>query len=106
MAGASPLAPLVSPRWNTIAPLPGPPNQPQPLPLPPQAHAVRPPTTSGPPPQATFPMPSSPLAFGCMPSPRSPCPLLFSPSTTGPLGFQPFPLSPRLPVPSPRWKDL
>lgn len=53
-------------------------------------------------------LPSSPIAFGCFPSPRSPYPLLspnflFSPNS-GQLGFPP--LSPRLQVPSPRWRDL
>ncbi|KAI8016096.1 VQ motif-containing protein 9 [Camellia lanceoleosa] len=91
--GFSPLAPLVSPRWN---------NLPQP---PPQQQHVLPPPTSGSMAQSPFQMPFSPLPFGCFPSPRSPYPLI-SPSTTGQLGFQPFPLSPTLPVPSPRWKDL
>ncbi|KAF7114892.1 hypothetical protein RHSIM_RhsimUnG0071300 [Rhododendron simsii] len=60
-----------------------------------------------PPPQASvgqspFMFPSSPLPFGCFPSPKSSYPLLsasllFSPSTAASqLGFQP----------SPRWKDL
>ncbi|XP_073525454.1 uncharacterized protein [Phyllobates terribilis] len=57
------------------------------------------------------PPPSSPLPFGCFPSPKSPCPLLssnvlFSPTGMGQLGFSQLPLSPNVPpVPSPRWKN-
>ncbi|KAM7516850.1 hypothetical protein LguiA_006433 [Lonicera macranthoides] len=54
-----------------------------------------------------FPSVSSPVPFGCMQSPKSPYPLL-SPSLllspTNQFGFQNFPLSPTLPVPSPTWK--
>lgn len=54
-------------------------------------------------------MPGSPLAFGHIPSPRFQYPLLpptflFSPPSQ--LGFPQLPVSPRLPVPSPTWKDL
>ncbi|XP_021900786.1 VQ motif-containing protein 9 [Carica papaya] len=103
-SGFSPLAPLVSPRWNSSAP----PQQPQqhqntiaPQPMPPS-------TSSGMLPlQPQFQLPPSPLPFGCLNSPRSPYTLL-SPSlllspSSGQLGF---PLSPTLPVPSPRWRGL
>ncbi|KAF7140576.1 hypothetical protein RHSIM_Rhsim06G0150900 [Rhododendron simsii] len=60
--------------------------------------------------QSPFLFPSLPLPFGCLPSPRSSYPLLsllFSPlKAAGQLGFQPFPVSQRMPVTSPRWKDL
>ncbi|XP_077213662.1 VQ motif-containing protein 9-like [Tasmannia lanceolata] len=64
-----------------------------------------------------FPAPavamSSPVGFGRLSSPRSPYPLLspsflFSPTSQlglG-LGFPPLPPSPRLQVPSPRWRGL
>ncbi|CAJ1974080.1 unnamed protein product [Sphenostylis stenocarpa] len=60
--------------------------------------------------QASFQMPSSPVPFGCLNSQLASYPLLspgllFSP-TSGPLGFPPLPLSPTLPVPSPRWKGI
>ncbi|KAI8551708.1 hypothetical protein RHMOL_Rhmol06G0207400 [Rhododendron molle] len=61
--------------------------------------------------QSPFLFPSLPLPFSCFPSPRSSYPLLsssllFSPSkVAGQLGNQPFPVSPRMPVTSPRWKD-
>ncbi|XP_057973953.1 VQ motif-containing protein 9 [Malania oleifera] len=96
-------SPLISPRWSNPTP---PPPQPQQQPIPPPS----PPPSSVSMAPSQFPMPSSPLPFGCLPSPKSPYPLLspgllFSP-TAGQLGFPQFPLSPRLPVPSPRWKDL
>ncbi|KAF7141261.1 hypothetical protein RHSIM_Rhsim06G0078500 [Rhododendron simsii] len=80
--------------------------QQQPLLPPPPQHAAS--ASAG---HSAFLFPSSPVPFGCFPSPRSPYPLLspsllFSPSTAGQLGFQPFPVSPRMPVTSPRWKDL
>lgn len=87
-AGFSPLAPLVSPRWNNFAQPPS--SQQQNVPQSPIAASSAP---------LHFPMPSSPLPFGCLPSPRSPYPSLFSPTT-----FQQFPLSPT--VPSPRWKGV
>ncbi|XP_022131307.1 VQ motif-containing protein 9 [Momordica charantia] len=107
-SGFSPLAPLVSPRWNNL------PSQQQ-LPPPPQGTIPPPP----PPPssaamasesQPPMPMPPSPLPFGCMNSPRSAYPLLspsmlFSPSA-GSFGYPQFPLSPTVPVPSPRWRAL
>ncbi|KAI3460048.1 hypothetical protein Pfo_016711 [Paulownia fortunei] len=91
-----------SPQGNGVAPPPPPPplvasQQQQPLPS-----------------SATFPspfpvLPLSPLPFGCVPSPRSPYGMmspsfLFSP--TGQLGLPQLPLSPTLPVPSPRWKGM
>ncbi|XP_038717905.1 VQ motif-containing protein 9 [Tripterygium wilfordii] len=96
-SGFSPLAPFNSARWNNSTPQ-------QPPQIPPPS------STSGmPPTQPQFQLPSSPLAFGCSNSPRSPYPLLspgllFSPSS-GPLGF---PLSPtvQVPVPSPKWRGL
>lgn len=99
-SGFSPLAPLVSPRWNNangqgVMPPPSSSQQQMPEPQPqPQS-------------QSQFPFPSSPLPFGCLNSPRSPYPLLspsllFSP-TSGQLNF---PLSPTVPVPSPRWRGL
>ncbi|XP_010272994.1 PREDICTED: VQ motif-containing protein 9 [Nelumbo nucifera] len=109
-SGLSPLAPLVSPRWNNPSPLQL--QQPQ-LPLPPplpqqQQVLLQSPTSAMTPSQ--FLMPLSPLPFGRLPSPRSPYPLLsptflFSP-TAGQLGFPQFPPSPRLPVPSPKWRDF
>lgn len=102
-AGLPPLAPLASPRWNSFAPQ----QQQHPLfPPPPQQQNI-------PPPPATLPqfpaMPSSPLPFSCLPSPRSPCALL-SPnlllSPGGQLGFPQLPLSPTVPVPSPTWKGI
>lgn len=51
-------------------------------------------------------------SFGCLPSPKSPCPmippnLMFSPTGSGPLGFSQLPMSPTVPgVPSPKWRDL
>ncbi|ESW08267.1 hypothetical protein PHAVU_009G032600 [Phaseolus vulgaris] len=58
--------------------------------------------------QASFQMPSSPVPFGCLNSQLASYPLLspgllFSP-TSGQLAFPPLPLSPTVPVPSPRWK--
>lgn len=106
-SGFSP-APLVSPRWNNFT-------SQQQLPQPTMAQGAIPPPP--PPPssavmasESQFQMPSSPLPFGCMNSPRSAYPLLspsllFSPST-GPLGYPQFPLSPTVPVPSPRWRGL
>lgn len=102
--GLSPLAPLDSPRWTGPAPA-----QPQP-PLPPPQLQNIPPQPSSAPPIPPFPaLPSSPLPFGCLPSPRSSYALL-SPglllSPSGQLGFQQLPLSPTVPVPSPTWKGI
>ncbi|KAL3504779.1 hypothetical protein ACH5RR_034620 [Cinchona calisaya] len=89
-----------SPRWNNLPPPQMPPLQQQNIPPVPQASMAMP----------QFPLlPTSPLPFGCVPSPKSPYALLspsllFSP--TGQLGFQQLPLSPSLPVPSPRWKGI
>ncbi|CAI9116251.1 OLC1v1017349C1 [Oldenlandia corymbosa var. corymbosa] len=93
-------ASAASPRWNNLPP-------PQLPPLHHQQQQNIPP----PPPQAAPqfpPLPTSPLAFGCIPSPRSPYGMmppgmLFSPSQ---LGLQQLPLSPTLPVTSPRWKGM
>ncbi|CAN4092429.1 unnamed protein product [Withania somnifera] len=105
--GLSPLAP----RWNNFGPPPPQPlfAPPQPLPLPHQQNIPPPSTASSSvlPPFPTFP--SSPLPFGCLPSPKSPYGflspgLLLSPSRQ--LGFQQLPLSPTVPVPSPKWKGI
>lgn len=103
--------PPISPRWNNVAPppprlnqMPPPPpfpsQQQQNIPPPPPPQNSRPPLTGAPP----FPaFPSSPLPFGCLNSPGMFSPsLLFSP--TGQLGFPQLPLSPTVPVPSPRWR--
>ncbi|KAL6578364.1 hypothetical protein OROMI_010692 [Orobanche minor] len=75
-----------------------------------QPPLVQPPLTSS----AAFPslfptIPLSPLPFGCIPSPRSPygkmSPGFLFPST-GQFGLPQLPLSPTLPVPSPRWKGM
>ncbi|XVE60521.1 hypothetical protein DITRI_Ditri05aG0135700 [Diplodiscus trichospermus] len=102
-SGFPPLAPLVSPRWNDlITPQqqqkPLPPSQPQNQQQPPQV------SSKG---MVQSQLPSSPLPFGCLNSPRSPYALLspsllFSPNS-GPLGL---PLSPTVPVPSPEWRAL
>lgn len=107
--GLSPLAP----RWNNFG-APPPPQQPlfpppQPLPLPHQQN-IPPPLISSSSVLPPFPaFPSSPLPFGCLPSPKSPYGLL-SPSLllspSGQLGFQQLPLSPTVPVPSPKWKGI
>ncbi|KAK6940189.1 VQ protein [Dillenia turbinata] len=101
-SGFSPLAPLVSPRWTNLSPLHQPSNLPHNHQIP-----VAPPQI---PPPSQYPMPTSPLAFGCIPSPKSPyallSPSLFLSPTAGQLGFQQFPLSPRFALPSPRWRDL
>ncbi|QCD93178.1 VQ motif-containing protein 9 [Vigna unguiculata] len=60
--------------------------------------------------QASFQMPSSPVPFGCLNSQLASYPLLspgllFSP-TSGQLAFPPLPLSPTVPVPSPRWRGI
>lgn len=70
--------------------------------VPPPAPAVAQSQTS------SFQMPTSP--FGCLNSPISSYPLfspgiLFSPNS-GQLGFPQLPLSPTVPVPSPRWRGL
>lgn len=86
------------PQGNALAPPP-----PQPPLFPP--HQQQHPSSSSP-----FPvLPLSPLPFGCVPSPRSPYGImspsfLFSP--TGQFGLPQLPLSPNLPVPSPRWKGM
>lgn len=79
---------------------------------PPQQEVVPPP-----PPPATvahstssFQMPSSPGPFGCLNSQLASYPLLspgllFSPNS-GNLGFPQLPLSPTVPAPSPRWREI
>lgn len=85
------------PQWNATAPTQQssllPQLQQQQIPFPPAAFS------------SPFPgLPLSPLPFGCIPSPRSPYGTLFSP--TGQLGLPQLPLSPTLPVSSPRWKGM
>ncbi|XP_075516865.1 VQ motif-containing protein 9-like [Primulina tabacum] len=92
------------PRWNSVGPPllhppPPPHTQQQPPPVP---------STSAWP--SHFPvLPLSPLPFGCVPSPMSPYAmlspsLLFSP--TGQFGLPQLPLSPTVPLPSPRWQGM
>lgn len=104
-SGFSPLAPLVSSRWtNPLSPQ-------QQTVAPWQQGMLPPPATQAPATlssQSQFPMPSSPLSFGCMNSPKSPYPLLspsflFSPSS-GQLGFPQLPLSPT--VPNAKWRGF
>ncbi|KAK4434218.1 VQ motif-containing protein 9 [Sesamum alatum] len=106
------------PRGNGLGP---PPPQPPPVPphqQPPQQQPPLVPPQQPPPPappsSSAFPspfpaMPLSPLPFGWVPSPRSPYGMLspsflFSPA--GQFGLPQVPLSPTLPVPSPRWKGM
>ncbi|KAJ9146464.1 hypothetical protein P3X46_028728 [Hevea brasiliensis] len=101
--GFSPLAPLVSPRWNNL-----PPQRPQlhqnQQQFTPLQQGILPSLTSGMlASQPQFQLPSSPPPFGCLNSPRSPHPL-FSPGLL--LSPSSFPVSPTLPVPSPRWRAL
>ncbi|XP_054794996.1 VQ motif-containing protein 9-like [Prosopis cineraria] len=104
-SGFSPLAPLVSPRWNNFTP-----QQPQPEPRSQAQEITSSQTTATAQSQSQFQMPASPVPFGCLNSPRSPYPLLspgllFSPSS-GQLGFPQFPLSPTVPLPSPKYRGL
>ncbi|VFQ81393.1 unnamed protein product [Cuscuta campestris] len=104
-SGPPPHAPLASPRWNGLAPPP----QHHPL-FPPQQQNIPPPASSSSAALQQYPaMPSSPLPFSCLPSPRSPCALL-SPnllhSPVGQLGFPQLPLSPTVPLSSPTWKGI
>ncbi|XP_058786347.1 VQ motif-containing protein 9-like [Vicia villosa] len=67
------------------------------------------PTTQPPVPQP-FQMPSSPVPFGCLNSQLASYPLLspgllFSPNSAN-LGFPQLPLSPTVPAPSPRWREI
>ncbi|KAK9930439.1 hypothetical protein M0R45_027476 [Rubus argutus] len=107
-SGFSPLAPLVSPRWTNLT-SPQPQSQPQQnqnqnqqvvQPEQPFSEPPQPPPASSSQPQ--FTVPPSPLPFGCLNSPRSQYGLL-SPSQ---LGFPQLPLSPTVPVPSPRWRGF
>ncbi|KAJ9166552.1 hypothetical protein P3X46_021290 [Hevea brasiliensis] len=101
-SGFSPLAPLVSPRWNNLPQQP--PLQQNPQPFDPLQPGILSSRTSGMiASQPQFQLPTSPLPFGCLNSPRSPYPLL-SPGLL--LSPSSFPLSPTLPVPSPRWRAL
>lgn len=100
-----------SPRWSNLAPQQQ--NHPAPPPPPPQQQGILPP----PPAPAMmashsqFQLPTSPLPFGCLNSPRSPYPSLLSPNlllspSSGQLGFPQLPLSPTVPLPSPRWRGF
>ncbi|XP_004299670.1 PREDICTED: proline-rich protein 36 [Fragaria vesca subsp. vesca] len=111
-SGFSPLAPLVSPRWTNLTPPPQPEqnqnenqNQNQQVPQPELGQGMAP-SSEAPAPAASsqpqFAMPASPLPFGCLNSPRSQYGLL-SPTQ---LGFPQLPLSPTVPVPSPRWRGF
>lgn len=94
-SGFSPLAPLVSPRWNNQA------ASKQQFPM---QQGINPSQSAGmvsPQAQLRFHLPTSPLPFGCLNSPRSPYPLL-SPSLL--LSPYAFPLSPTVPVSSPIWR--
>ncbi|KAI3412791.1 VQ domain-containing protein [Psidium guajava] len=99
--GFGPLAPQASPRWSNLAP-PPPQQQQQQVAAPGQGSIPPPPEPAA---QSQLPL-SSPMPFGCLNSPRSAYPLLspgflFSP-TSGQLGFPQLPVSPTVPVPSPR----
>ncbi|KAF4352899.1 hypothetical protein CsatB_008116 [Cannabis sativa] len=106
-SGFSPLAPLVSPRWSNFTPQqnhhPVPPSLPQQQQQP-QGMLPPPPAPSMMPSNSQFQFPTSPLPFGCLNSPKSQYNLL-SPSS-GQLGFPQLPLSPSVPVPSPRWRSF
>ncbi|XP_028771804.1 VQ motif-containing protein 9-like isoform X2 [Neltuma alba] len=108
-SGFPPLAPPASPRWNNIAT-----QQPQPAPqsqvTPMQQGVIPSQASTNALAQPQFQTPSLPAPFGCLNSPRSPYPLLspcllFSPSS-GQLVFPQLPLSPTVPVPSPKWRGL
>ncbi|XP_054788499.1 VQ motif-containing protein 9-like [Prosopis cineraria] len=109
LSGFPPLAPLVSPRWNNLAP-----QQPRPEPqsqdTPMQQGVIPSQTSSNAQAQPQFQILSAPPPLGCLNSPRSPYPslspsFLVSPSS-GQLVFPQLPLSPTMPVPSPRWRGL
>ncbi|KAK7311642.1 hypothetical protein RJT34_09913 [Clitoria ternatea] len=94
-----------SKQFSGFSPL-APPVQPQP----PQEQQSMVPSATAPPPASMFQMPSSPASFGCLNSQLSSYPLLspgllFSPNS-GQLGFPQLPLSPTVPVPSPRWRGI
>ncbi|CAJ2641210.1 unnamed protein product [Trifolium pratense] len=81
----------------------------QPPPPQPQQEAVQPAPVAAQS-QSAFQMPSSPGPFGCLNSQLASYPLLspgllFSPNS-GNLGFPQLPLSPTVPVPSPRWRGI
>ncbi|KAG6644330.1 VQ motif-containing protein 9-like [Carya illinoinensis] len=95
-SGFSPLAPLVSPRWNNL--------------IPPPHQGLTPPPSATIPSQPQFPIPISPLPFGCFNSPRSLysllSPGLLFPPSPDQLEFPQLPLSPTVQVESPRWKAV
>ncbi|GAB4845008.1 hypothetical protein Ancab_038400 [Ancistrocladus abbreviatus] len=102
VSGIPPFPPLASLKFHDVPILNHQmvPQQQALIPAPPVAAAIQ---SDMPPPQ------SSPLPFGCFPSPKSPCPVLspsrlFSPTGTGQFGFPQMPISPRVlpPVPSPK----
>ncbi|KAE8659267.1 VQ motif-containing protein 9 [Hibiscus syriacus] len=102
-SGFPPLAPLISPRWNNLTAAQ---QQPPPPPQQPHRQQQQPPQVSSTGINQSQ-LPSSSLPFGFLNSPRSPYPLLspsllFSPNS-GQLGF---PLSPTVPVPSPKGGGL
>ncbi|KAK6277499.1 hypothetical protein POUND7_017822 [Theobroma cacao] len=112
-SGFLPLAPLASPRWNNLTVPQQQQQQQQQQQPPPLLPAPQQQQQQQQPPQVSSTgmiqsqLPSSPLPFGCLNSPRSPYALLspsllFSPNS-GQLGF---PLSPTVPVPSPKWRGL
>ncbi|XVF39564.1 hypothetical protein PTKIN_Ptkin01aG0043900 [Pterospermum kingtungense] len=106
-SGFPPLAPLVSPRWNHLTAPQQQPQQQQPPPPPQQPQQQQQPPQVSSTGMIQSQLPSSPLPFGCLNSPKSPYALLspsllFSPNS-GQLGF---PLSPTVPVPSPKWRGL
>ncbi|XWS14970.1 hypothetical protein CRYUN_Cryun35bG0054200 [Craigia yunnanensis] len=108
-SGFPPLAPLVSPRWNNLT---APQQQQQQQPPPPQQPQQQQPPQVSSKGMIQSLLPSSPLPFGCLNSPRSPYALLspsflFSPNS-GQLGFplSPTALSPTVPMPSPKWRGL
>ncbi|KAI3442784.1 VQ domain-containing protein [Psidium guajava] len=104
----SPSSPLVSPWWSSLAPPSSEPQPPLQQIVSGQQGIPPPPSTSPLPP--LFQLPSSPLPFGCLNSPRSPYTLLspgllFSPMSGQLVGCPQFPLSPT-PVPSPKHRGL
>ncbi|XP_058734034.1 VQ motif-containing protein 9-like [Vicia villosa] len=101
-SGFSPLPPL---------PLPVSSHQPQPEQQPPpQQEEQEQQQVNQPPVLQPFQMSSSPVLFGCLNSQLASYPLLssgllFSPNSAN-LGFPQLPLSPTVPAPSPRWREI